>query len=222
MSNKGDIRLCGTQLSHSHAVFFVTCMSNLAVSFNFSNVEIALLLIETSEGSSPPAWGVSMLDSLVFVGCIAGMLAFGYVGDRFGRIRGMRLTLIIAAFGAVISGLMPAATLEQLVLLLSASRFFLGVGIGGIYPLSAALAYEDGGGDRALAEMKVAAANFGQPVGNVVLYLTALLLWKLGLPDEAQVRAETRQPRPSLAIRMIRMQQGADHTSRRENSHEWV
>lgn len=57
----------------------------------------------------------------------------------------MTLTLFLTALGALLSGLAPSGDATDIYATIVAARFILGVGAGGVYPLSATKAAEDGG-----------------------------------------------------------------------------
>ena len=67
----------------------------------------------------------------------------GYMGDAVGRRPAMVVTLSVMAAGSLLSGLAPWGSATAVWALLCASRFLIGVGAGGVYPLSAAKAVED-------------------------------------------------------------------------------
>jgi len=73
-----------------------------------------------------------------------GQLALGYAGDVLGRTRAMTLTLSMACLGAVLSALAPTGSASDVYIVIISFRFLLGVGLGGVYPLSATKAAEDG------------------------------------------------------------------------------
>jgi MFS family permease len=55
---------------------------------------VAVLLWEDIYASGVPTWATSLLTSSVFLGCIVGMLALGYLGDVLGRPSAMAITLV--------------------------------------------------------------------------------------------------------------------------------
>jgi len=69
----------------------------------------------------------------------------GYAGDVLGRNAAMTLTLSIVAVSALLSAVVPFGSAESIYICIIIFRFFLGIGVGGIYPLSATKAAEDGG-----------------------------------------------------------------------------
>merc|ERR1719329_1239015 len=112
---------------------------------------------------------------LLFVGAMIGMIVMGRVGDVLGRSKGMRLTLIMAALGAVIPAC--AAGDPNLVYgLVCLGRLILGIGVGGIYPLAAVSAAE-GSGSAEKKGKTVAGAFFWQTPGVLAPYLLALIIF---------------------------------------------
>ncbi|KAJ8521094.1 hypothetical protein ONZ45_g2138 [Pleurotus djamor] len=76
------------------------------------------------------------------VGTLVGQLLFGWLADHLGRKRmyGIELTImIVTTFGQAVSGSGPAV---NILVALSVWRFFMGVGVGGDYPLSAVISSE--------------------------------------------------------------------------------
>lgn len=71
-------------------------------------------------------------------GIVVGQLAFGVVGDVFGRRRPLLVTSALLTLGAVLSAAATSATggsSSHLVAMLAAGRVLIGLGIGGEYPL---------------------------------------------------------------------------------------
>jgi PHS family inorganic phosphate transporter-like MFS transporter len=174
-------------------------LANLAVQYNYTSIAVAVLLWDKIY-SSVPSWSSSVLSSFVFLGSIVGMLTFGYLGDVLGRPTAMKLTLALMILGALGSAVLSWGGVYTCTLLVAIWRFLLGIGTGGVYPLSAAGAYEDdsigdsrsddtapalkttdlpsageqaeGGGRRARA----AWALFWQQPGQMLPYMLALVL----------------------------------------------
>ena len=94
------------------------------------------------EGLQQP-WVHALSSAAVFIGSIVGQFSFGYAGDSIGREEGMIMTLSIATFGAAGSACFSFGDSIYVYIVISVFRFILGVGIGGIYPLSAVKAAED-------------------------------------------------------------------------------
>ncbi|KAJ3096029.1 phosphate transporter [Phlyctochytrium planicorne] len=76
-------------------------------------------------------------------GNLVGQLAFGYLGDKLGRKRmyGIELMImIVCTLGSALSA--PPARGFSVLTILAIWRFFLGIGIGGDYPMSAVITSE--------------------------------------------------------------------------------
>ena len=77
----------------------------------------------------------------VFAGSIIGQLVMGYAGDVFGRSTAMCFTLMIAGLSAIASGVFSLGSAEEIYAVIIACRFFLGIGLGGVYPLRSVISY---------------------------------------------------------------------------------
>ena len=76
-------------------------------------------------------------------GTVPGQLVFGWLGDKIGRKRIYGVTLLLMVFCSVPSGFsFSKHTPESVVTVLCFFHFWLGVGIGGDYPLSATIMSE--------------------------------------------------------------------------------
>ncbi|KAJ1566763.1 phosphate transporter, partial [Cladochytrium tenue] len=85
----------------------------------------------------------AMLKASTNWGNLIGQLGFGYLGDKLGRKKMYGIELIIMIVSAIGSALSaPAARGFDIVTVLFIWRFFLGVGIGGDYPMSAVITSE--------------------------------------------------------------------------------
>ncbi|CAO2171042.1 unnamed protein product [Urochloa humidicola] len=124
----------------------------LAGAYNlFSIIFVARLIgrvYYAAETASPGVPGQLPLDaayalaSAVFCGTFTGQLAFGWLGDRIGRRRAYGLTLALVAVFSVASGLSFGREAWAVLATLCFFRFWVGVGVGGSYPLSAAIIAE--------------------------------------------------------------------------------
>jgi MFS family permease len=117
-------------------------LSNFSVQYNYMAISVAIVLLSQQDGTVPD-WAESVLTSTVFGGSIIGMLVMGYLGDAMGRRQAMELTLFLTFLGAFGSALLSWGSDDARYLLMAAWRMLMGVGIGGIYPLSSALSFEE-------------------------------------------------------------------------------
>ncbi|ORY38749.1 MFS general substrate transporter [Rhizoclosmatium globosum] len=91
------------------------------------------------DGANMDAW----LKASTNWGNFVGQLGFGYLGDKLGRKKMYGVELIIMIVCTIGSALVaPMANGFSILVLLSIWRFFLGIGIGGDYPMSATITSE--------------------------------------------------------------------------------
>jgi len=127
-------------------------------------------------------WVNTSVMGAVFLGCIVGMVIMGYVGDRVGRNPTMAITMLIGTIAAIFSASFAYGSAEDIYGNIAACRFLLGVGCGGVYPLSAAKAAEDAArhlvGDRSMDIDIIASAKafFWQVPGVVSPWLVGYCL----------------------------------------------
>ncbi|KAJ3010324.1 UNVERIFIED_CONTAM: phosphate transporter [Siphonaria sp. JEL0065] len=91
------------------------------------------------DGANMDAW----MKASTNWGNFVGQLGFGYLGDKLGRKRmyGVELIImIVCTIGSVLSASMINGW--SILVILSIWRFFLGIGIGGDYPMSATITSE--------------------------------------------------------------------------------
>jgi PHS family inorganic phosphate transporter-like MFS transporter len=83
--------------------------------------------------------GLSLL-----VGTMFGQFLFGILGDRYGRRRLYGYELLVLTFATILMSLVSKGALHSSskVVWIVAWRFFMGIGIGGDYPLSATIVAE--------------------------------------------------------------------------------
>lgn len=143
--------------------------------YNLAVINYALMMLERSYPDSSPALR-STVDSCSLIGAIVGQLTFGYVGAVVGRKKGMIFTLLLSILGAASSALLPWGS-DSVYHTLAACRFVLGVGVGGVYPLSAASAVESTHSQNELKTSKIVAAVFSfQGIGQLLAPLMAYIM----------------------------------------------
>lgn len=170
----------------------ISGFSNFAIQYNFQVMAIVMLAMSASvcttdddgcQKNIQEIWVHTSVVGAVFLGCSVGMLTMGYIGDRVGRNNTLAITLLVATIGAVCSASFAFGSSEDIYGNIAISRFVLGVGCGGVYPLSAAKAAEDAA--RHLVEehravginiMGAARAFFWQVPGVVSPWLVGYIL----------------------------------------------
>jgi PHS family inorganic phosphate transporter-like MFS transporter len=114
----------------------------------------------------------------------------GYAGDVFGRNPAMTFTLGLASISALLSALTPSGDATSVYVAIIVCRFLLGVGVGGVYPLSATKAAEDASANPNLKPNSNAAslAFFWQSPGAMLPWSTALILAQTALTNNYKWR----------------------------------
>ena len=186
----------------------ITSLSNFSVQYNFQAIAIALIIMSAEECTSTVAdcnkgdqasWVSASSSAVVFAGAITGQLFMGYLGDALGRDQAMTITLSLASLGALLSAVVSIDSKSANLTYLSivASRFVLGIGLGGVYPLSATKAAEDGADDaehegegshEAVDSLASAKAFFWQAPGSVCPWIIAYILTYSDMTTDAKWR----------------------------------
>lgn len=89
----------------------------------------------------PPTVASTMI-GIALLGAVIGNLVFGRLGDLVGRRRVYGVSLLLMVASAVGCGLSMSTSTGLVLASLGFFRFFLGIGIGGDYPLSATIMSE--------------------------------------------------------------------------------
>ena len=118
------------------------------------------------EEGTQAVWVSGTATATVFAGAIFGQLIMGYAGDILGRNKAMTLTLSLAAVSALLSSVVPTGSATVVYIVIIVFRFMLGVGLGGVYPLSATKAAEDGGDEHGNVDTRSASLAFFWQVGD--------------------------------------------------------
>eukprot|EP00467_Chlorarachnion_reptans_P008645 CAMPEP_0114497024 /NCGR_PEP_ID=MMETSP0109-20121206/6089_1 /TAXON_ID=29199 /ORGANISM="Chlorarachnion reptans, Strain CCCM449" /LENGTH=446 /DNA_ID=CAMNT_0001674349 /DNA_START=159 /DNA_END=1499 /DNA_ORIENTATION=+ len=166
---------------------WVPALSNFSVQYNFAVIAIALKIMD--EEYEQTAWIKEMLKGVVFAGAITGQLVMGYVGDLLGRNKALSATIGLAAIGSLGSALFPWGDRWSVYGILATCRFILGVGVGGVYPLSATKAAEESETtDLQARNLRVSLAFFWQTPGAMFPYIMTLLLITVFVAKQLQFR----------------------------------
>eukprot|EP01031_Cornospumella_fuschlensis_P037949 gene37949-46103_t len=169
---------------------YITAIGNFSIQYNFQSISIALLVMSTIQCTTDDdgcregeqaSWVTSAATATVFAGAIAGQLTMGYLGDMIGRNAALVLTLSLVVFGALLSCVAPQGSPTTVYSVIIAARFILGIGAGGVYPLSATKAAEDSGSGESVNLNAASWAFFWQQPGAMAPWFLALIL--LTIPD---------------------------------------
>ena len=110
------------------------CLILFVDGLDFSAANVGAPAILRAFGAEKSAMGIVF--SAGFVGILTGSLAFGYIGDRFGRKTGAILGVLAYSVPALLT--IFATSLDQL----ATYRFLSGLGMGGVVPNVIALLTE--------------------------------------------------------------------------------
>lgn len=175
----------------------ITAVGNFSVQCNYQAISIALIVMsaevctmskkDCKEGTQE-AWVASTATATVFAGSIIGQLFMGYAGDVMGRSRAMAFTLLLAAISALCSAVFSMGDAHQVYTTIIVCRFFLGVGLGGVYPLSATKAAEDNATNKGANSEAAAWAFFWQTPGSMAPWTLAILLTTSSLSTDMRWR----------------------------------
>jgi len=124
----------------------IAAFSNLSTAYNLVNINLAHVCMENQYcGGDNCKASVTTAGTACLVGAILGQLSFGYIGDCLGRPRALQLTMILSILGALASAFavpLDGNDPSSIFVFVSITRFFMGVGVGGVYPLAATIAAE--------------------------------------------------------------------------------
>jgi PHS family inorganic phosphate transporter-like MFS transporter len=154
---------------------WVSALANFHVQYNFQVIALAESVMK--EHYKLPPWGKTALAAIIFAGAITGQLSFGYIGDRIGRNKAMTLTNLLTVIGALGSAVLSWGSADHIYLAIVLCRFLLGVGVGGVYPLSAVKAAEEAvNADVKTRTKRVAWAFFWQTPGTMAPAIVTLII----------------------------------------------
>lgn len=166
----------------SEHLHFVPAISNVSTAYNLVIINFVLILLSDLYPSRVTVRAESTVSSASLAGAIVGQLIFGAIGDILGRRKGMILTLSTTLFGALGTFALPQDN-GDMVNILAAFRFILGLGVGGVYPLSAT-AVAEATTDNAARGMSVALTFSFQGWGQLLAPLMAFFLTYGGVPHK--------------------------------------
>ena len=164
-------------------------VANFGVQYNFTNTATALLFLSEAHGGegkwfSTGLWSgqaSAIIKSAAFVGSIIGMCSLGYLGDVIGRDPAFAVTSAIMVVGAIASAVLPCGSPDAAMSVFLVCRFFLGIGIGGCYPLASSKGAEECGSEHALEKNQtVGVIFFWQAVGDLAPYIVGMALVPIG------------------------------------------
>jgi MFS transporter, PHS family, inorganic phosphate transporter len=174
----------------------ITGLCNFSIQYNYQSASIALIIMSASVCSTDDAdcrlghqdtWVVGTTSAMILLGSIVGQLSMGYLGDRIGRNMALLITVSIGTLFAFLQCIASGSP-DNIYTQIAVFRFFLGIGLGGIYPLSATKASEDGSRDEDKVDsMKTSLTYFWQMPGIIAPWLVSYIL-----SQETNTSADTK------------------------------
>lgn len=159
----------------------VPCLAVFSSNYNFVVTSIALYIMNQDPNyreTLESVLGNGTIKMLSYAGAIAGMCIMGYLGDLIGRRLAMVSTLFLVAFGALGSSVLSWGSALSVTVVMGVFRFVLGMGSGGVYPLSAVTAAEGSTSEKQDDRcLRVSWAYSMNVPGILFPYVLALLLW---------------------------------------------
>jgi MFS transporter, PHS family, inorganic phosphate transporter len=149
----------------------VSGMGFFTDSYDLNVISTALLLLKPEYHLS--AGQVGLIGSSSLIASFIGALLFGRLGDVLGRKRVYGIEALIMVVGAVLTAFAPNFGW------LLVTRFILGVGIGGDYPISATIMTEYA--NRRSRGKQVAMMFSAYTFGQVAAFIVALTLLSAGV-----------------------------------------
>ena len=168
---------------------FIACCAGFTIDYNIASASVALTIMASPEylETYPPGLSTQgVLLGTILVGVMVGMVTFGILGDLHGRLKVLRWALLTTMIGTTLQVFARGAP-DQVYTIIGLGRVFVGVGVGGLYPLSAAFAAEgfpnDGQQDletnMLLRGTRVAWSYSWKKAGLICPYVLALLLMEI-------------------------------------------
>ncbi|KAG8467696.1 hypothetical protein KFE25_006748 [Diacronema lutheri] len=156
----------------------------LADAYDLFVINIATTILRSVYPAAPP-WSEPLVKSAILLGTIAGQVGLGAAGDRLGRRAAFLVSMGVCIVCSTLSGVAVRriGTDASVFGALAACRLLLGVGIGGEYPLSAAIVAEATAEAAAGGQSRALATVFSmQGLGNCAAPLLAWALLAAGVP----------------------------------------
>ncbi|KDO19028.1 hypothetical protein SPRG_15214 [Saprolegnia parasitica CBS 223.65] len=124
--------------------FFLRGLGFFNDAYDLSVINIINVILQDQYGKDVfTASMKSNVSSAALIGAVLGQLAFGFLGDVYGRKKCMVATCALLIFGGILCAAAYGGSGHNTLWFLIFARGILGFGIGGEYPLAAASSSED-------------------------------------------------------------------------------
>ena len=112
-------------------------ITQCSTAYNLTVTNLVLLLLKYNDKNKTSA-DDSAISTTSLVGAVVGQVFFAFAGDALGRKLGLFSCGVLQVIGAIGTG----ASFGQGYWMMCIFRFLLGAGLGGSYPLTAAISAE--------------------------------------------------------------------------------
>ena len=145
MSSNPQINISKRLLSHASSKrnVWICAIALIVINFNIGITSYVVDILE-SEGTFSQGFIVWLYSSII-LGVVAGQVFFGILSDSIGRSKSFKLSAILLVIGSatsVLAGLLTVSVIFSTSVQLSCTRFVLGFGAGGMFPIVATISRE--------------------------------------------------------------------------------
>jgi PHS family inorganic phosphate transporter-like MFS transporter len=192
--------------------------------YDFMVINVVLTMMKQVYGTQTDAQK-GFVASMALWGALCGQIVFGVLADRMGRRVIFVTTCVLVILGSLASALVVDNEYFSIYWQIGICRFFLGLGVGGEYPLSAAVANE---ASRGKSKGRMTITVFAmQGFGALLAPTLAALILALGpnpavATDEELLAHYEVSWRLSLGLAVVPMVVILPFRWRMEESHEFL
>mmetsp|Transcript_117031 Transcript_117031/g.331208 ORF Transcript_117031/g.331208 Transcript_117031/m.331208 type:complete len:450 (+) Transcript_117031:65-1414(+) len=168
-----------------------SCAGFIADAYDLFTIDLVVLLLQLVYGEEVISTeDKSFMVSTMFCGVVIGQLSFGFLADIFGRKASFVTTAALTIVGALMSAMTSSGSTSSwdLPMQLGICRFFLGIGVGGEYPLAATVTAETAAEEPNRRGRNMAFVISMQGVGMLLSCLVACVALSLGASLESTWR----------------------------------
>ncbi|OQR97954.1 inorganic phosphate transporter [Achlya hypogyna] len=123
--------------------FFLRGLGFFNDAYDLQVINIVNVILKAQYGSAYSTDMKSNVSTAALIGAVLGQLAFGFLGDLYGRKNCMIATCAILIIGGILTAAAYGGSASGTLWFLVVARGVLGFGIGGEYPLAASSSSED-------------------------------------------------------------------------------
>ena len=126
----------------AYDLFVISTVTRLLGRLYYTDYSDMVGVIDPHNPGTLPANVAAAVNGVALCGTLCGQLLFGWLGDQLGRKKVYGWTLLLMIITSIASSMSFGKSAKAVMATLCFFRFWLGVGIGGDYPLSASIMSE--------------------------------------------------------------------------------